>query len=140
MPVSLGVDFGTKRVGVAITDSIGIIASPLATFPAHSIIDELKKIIESKNVTTIVVGQPKRLNNEDSELTKLSNQFCVHLSRKFPQITIIRVDERFTSSLAQKSMIESGHTKKKRQDKTMLDQISAALILQSWLDQQRLKL
>lgn len=137
MAVTLAIDFGTKRMGIAITDSLGMIASPFATIAAKEIIEELKKIIEEKKVTTIVVGAPKKLSGLDSELTVMSDQFCKNLSRKFPTIKIERIDERFTSLMAQKSILESGHSKKKRQDKSMVDQVSAAIILQSWLDKKR---
>lgn len=129
----LALDYGTKRVGVAVTDELQIIASPLDTIHSSQIIQFLVDYLAKNSVDAIVIGEPKRLNNEDTDSTKLINEFVVHLSRKFPLLKIDRMDERFTSKMAKQAILESGVNKKRRQDKALVDTISATLILQSYL-------
>jgi putative Holliday junction resolvase len=140
MACAIGIDYGSKRVGVAITDTLGIIASPLGTWHSAELVEMLKKLVPEKKVSVIVVGQPQQLSGAPTDASKMTDEFCVHISRVFPQVRIDRVDERFTSSMAAKSLVENGIPKKKRQDKSLLDAVSAAIILQSWLDSPASKL
>ncbi|MBX7094409.1 MAG: Holliday junction resolvase RuvX [Flavobacteriales bacterium] len=137
MSVALGIDYGSKRVGLAITDSLGMIASPLKVIHSSEITDWLKKNIPQLKIKTLVVGEPKRLNGTETDASKMINEFCVHLKRTFPELELVRVDERFTSSMAAQAMALGGASKKKKEDKSTLDAVSAAIILQSWLDAKR---
>lgn len=137
MSVALGIDYGSKRVGLAITDSLGMIASPLKVIHSSEITDWLKKNILQLKIKTLVVGEPKRLNGTETDASKMINEFCVHLKRTFPELELVRVDERFTSSMAAQAMALGGASKKKKEDKSTLDAVSAAIILQSWLDAKR---
>jgi putative Holliday junction resolvase len=129
----LALDYGTKRVGVAVTDEFQIIASPLDTIHSSQIIQFLTDYMAKNEVDVIVIGEPKRLNNEDTDSSKLINEFVVHLTRKFPLLKIDRMDERFTSKIAKQTILASGVNKKRRQDKALVDTISATLILQSYM-------
>lgn len=129
----LAIDYGTKRVGIAESDDLKIIAFPLTTVHSKDLIDFLKKYHQQNTIEALVVGEPKRLNNEPTDVTELINQFVVHLQRKFPQIPVHRIDERFTSKIATQSIQQSTLSKKKKQDKSLVDTISATLILQSFL-------
>ena len=130
----LALDYGTKRVGVAVTDEFQIIASPLDTIHSTLIVKYLSDYLAKNVVDIIVIGEPKRLNNEDTDSTKLINEFVVHLTRKFPLIKIDRMDERFTSKMAKQAILLSGVNKKRRMDKELVDTISATLILQSYME------
>jgi len=130
----IGVDYGQKRIGLAVTDPLQIFASPLATVsPA-----EFEKFIEDysgKNeIDGFVIGYPVQMNNKPSESVIYINPFIKKLKKKYPSIPILLADERFTSQMAMRTMIEGGVKKKDRQDKTMVDKISASIILQSYLD------
>jgi putative Holliday junction resolvase len=129
----LGIDFGMKRCGIAITDELKIIASPLETVDSKIIITYLKQIVLKENIEKIVLGEPKRLNNEDSQTTLYVRQFAEKLKELFPHLAIQLVDERLTSKMAQHTLINSGLNKKQRRDKSRLDTISATLILQTYL-------
>ncbi|MBQ6253556.1 MAG: Holliday junction resolvase RuvX [Bacteroidales bacterium] len=130
----LGIDFGRKRVGVAVSDPLGIFASPLDTVPAAKIIDYLKKYAETESVTRFVVGYPVNMDNKPSEAAADVDIFLKTLSRHFPSVPVTLEDERFTSVLAHRAMIEGGMKAKDRRDKSSVDKISAAIILQSHLD------
>ena len=130
----LALDYGTKRVGVAETDDLQIIASPLTTVHSTEVITFIADYITKHPVDSIVIGDPKKLNNEPTDTTKLINEFVVHLSRKFPDVKLFRVDERFTSKMAAQSLIMAGASKKKRKEKSLIDAVSAAIILQSFMD------
>lgn len=130
----LAIDYGKKRVGVAVTDPSQIIASPLETVLSHEIFDYLKKYMENEQVDCIVVGYPRQMNNEPSESIRYINPFLRGLERKFPEMKIELFDERFTSKIAFRAMIDGGVKKQKRRDKAMVDRISASLILQSFLE------
>ncbi len=132
----LAIDYGTKRVGLAVTDSMQIIASPLNTVPAKDLAQYLEKYINTEEVETIVIGMPKRLNNTDTHITQQVREFTIHMTRKFPAIKIVNVDERFTSKMAFETMIAGGLSKKKRREKELIDKVSATIILQSYLAQQ----
>ncbi len=129
----MAIDFGSKRTGLAVTDPSQIIATALETVPTHQLFDYLKNYISKENVECIVVGDPRRLNNEMSETTHLTNQFVNKLKREIPGIPVKRLDERYTSVMAAKSLIESGQSRKTRQDKSVLDKISATILLQNYL-------
>lgn len=134
----MAIDYGSKRVGIAVTDPLQIIASGLTTVHSKDLIDFLKKYISKENVECIVVGEPKRMNNEASESARFIEPFVVHLKRTFPDIKIDRMDERFTSKIAFQTMIDGGLKKKDRQNKELVDEISATIILQSYLERSKM--
>ena len=129
----LAIDFGKKRTGIAVTDELQIIASGLTTVATDNLIDFLKEYISKENVELFIIGKPKQLNNEDSESEALILPFLEKLTKEIPSIPFQRVDERFTSKMAFQTMIDSGLTKKQRQNKSLIDEISATIILQSYL-------
>ena len=130
----IGIDYGTKRIGIAVTDPMQIIASPLTTVTNVSFDDFIDDYTKKENVESFVIGYPKQLNNTPSESAQHIKPFIKKLKKRFPQIAIMLVDERFTSVMAMKSIIDGGVKKSDRQDKSITDKISAALILQSYLD------
>ncbi len=132
----LGIDYGTKRVGLAITDELKIIASPLETVETSKIITHLEKLLSKENIEAIVLGEPKYLDGTISNTTKKVYEFKSKIEKKFPSIPVHLEDEMFTSKMAAESMIAAGIKKKKRQEKGNLDKISAALILKSFMDKQ----
>ncbi len=129
----MAIDYGSKRTGLAVTDPSQIIATALETVPTHKIFEYLKHYIAKEIVECFVVGDPRRLNNEMSETTHLTNQFVNKLKKEIPGIPVKRLDERFTSVMAAKSLIESGQSRKTRKDKSILDKISATILLQNYL-------
>ena len=130
----IALDFGKVRTGIAITDELQLIASGLTTVPTKELIVFLKKYIEKENVVKIVVGEPKQMNNEPSESEALIIPFLKKLTATFPKIPVERQDERFTSKMAFQTMIDSGLNKKQRQNKALVDEISATIILQAYLN------
>ena len=130
----LALDFGKKRSGVAVTDPLQIIASGLATVETKQLLIFLKEYISKEKVDIFVVGLPKQMNNQPSESEHFIQPFIKKLKNTFPNIPIEREDERFTSKLAFQAMIDSGMKKKQRQNKATIDEISATLILQSFLN------
>jgi len=130
----MAIDYGTKRVGIAVTDALQIIASPLDTVHASEIVGFIKKYCEKEAVATIDVGEPKKLNNESADIEQHIKGFIRNLQKCLPTIEIQRLDERFTSKIAFQSIIDSGISKKKRNQKEIVDQVSATLILQSYLE------
>jgi len=130
----LGIDFGTKRIGIAITDPLQIFASPLKTVRNHEFYDFIEEYVKTESIEEFVIGYPMTLNNQASESVKYINPFIRKLKTLFPGIPVNQVDERFTSGMALKTMIEGGVKKKERRDKSMIDKISASIILQSFLD------
>jgi putative holliday junction resolvase len=130
----LGIDFGTKRIGLAVTDPLQIFASPLKTVKNHEFDDFIKEYVQTESIEEFVIGYPVKLNNKASESVKYINPFIKKIKKSFPGKPVHLVDERFTSGMAIKAMIEGGVKKKDRQDKSMVDKISAAIILQSFLD------
>jgi len=133
----MAIDYGSKRVGIAVTDPQQIIASGLTTVHSNEVIDFLKQYMTKEKVSCIVVGEPKRMNNEPSDSARFIEPFVVHLKRTFPTVKIERMDERFTSKMAFQTMIDSGLKKKARQNKELVDEISATIILQSYLSRLR---
>lgn len=133
----LAIDYGKKRVGIAVTDPCGIIATGLQTVPAHEILVFLQQYMAREKVDLFVVGHPKQMDNTDSECMNYIRPFLVALKRKFPDIPIEMYDERFTSVLAHRALIEGGAKKKTRQDKALIDTISATIILTSYMEHKR---
>lgn len=130
----IGIDYGRKRVGVALSDPLCIFASPLETVPAAKIIDYLKNFAEKETITRFVVGYPLNMNGQPSEAAADIEVFLKTLSKQFPDIPVTLEDERFTSVLAHRAMIDGGMKYQDRRDKNSVDKISAAIILQSYLD------
>lgn len=129
----LALDYGEKRIGIAITDELQIIASGLATIDTKKIFSFLTDYLKNENVELFIVGEPKQLNSTESESEQFIKPFIEKLSQTFPKIPVRRIDERFTSKMAFQSMIESGLNRKQRKNKSLIDEISATLILQSYL-------
>ncbi len=130
----LAIDFGTKRTGLAVTDPLRIIATALETVETTHLIDFLKKYFQKETVDEVVIGLPRRLDNTDSETAPGVRKFMESFSKTFPDKPIQTIDERFTSSIAQRAMIDGGMKKKDRQVKGNVDKISAVLILQSFME------
>jgi putative Holliday junction resolvase len=133
----LAIDYGRKRTGLAVTDPLRIIATALETVPTTELLTFLKIYTQKESVDEFVIGMPKTLRNEDSEIAPLVRKFIVELKTQFPDKPVREVDERFTSSMAQRAMIDGGMKKKDRQEKGNVDKISATIILQSFLEVQR---
>ncbi len=129
----LAFDFGKKRTGVAVTDDLQLIASGLTTVNSSEVLNFVSDYIQENDVEKFIIGLPKQLDNSPSESAPIVQKYITELKKAFPQIPIIEIDERFSSKLAFKTMIDSGLSKKKRRDKTLVDQISATIILQSYL-------
>lgn len=129
----LAIDFGKVRTGIAVTDELQIIASGLTTVATTELIPFLKEYTQKEKVELFLVGLPKQMNNTASESEMIIKPFLEKLSKSFPKIPIKRVDERFTSKIAFQSMIDGGLKKKQRQSKGLIDEISATIILQSYL-------
>jgi putative Holliday junction resolvase len=129
----LAIDFGKKRTGIAVTDELQIIASGLTTVNTVDLLSFLKEYTSKEKVELFIVGQPKQMDNSDSESEALMLPFIQKIEKLFPQIPMKRIDERFTSKMAFQTMIDSGMKKKQRRNKAMVDEISATIILQSFL-------
>jgi len=130
----LAIDYGQKRVGIAVTDVDQIIATSLTTVHSKDIISFLKDYLSKENVELFLVGEPKQMNNQPSESVKYIEPFVRLLVKEFPQIKVERVDERFTSKMAQRTILESGARKKDRQNKALVDTVSATIMLQTFLE------
>ncbi|MBN8703733.1 MAG: Holliday junction resolvase RuvX [Bacteroidetes bacterium] len=130
----LAIDYGTKRVGLAVTDNLQIIATGLSTIHSKDVIAFLKDYFKKEQVECVVVGEPKQLNNQSSESAKYIEQFIRLFAKEFPEMPIKRVDERFTSKIASRALVEGAYKKKDRQNKALLDEMSAVIILQSYLE------
>ena len=133
----IAIDYGRKRTGIAVTDPMQIIANGLTTVPTHQLMDFLLMYVTQESVERIIVGHPKQMNNEDSENMKNIIPFINQLKKKLPKIPVELVDERFTSVLAHQAMLAGGLKKKDRQNKALVDEISATIILQSYLEGKR---
>jgi len=132
----IGIDFGRKRTGLAVSDPLGIFASALDTVPAAKIIEYLKKYAEKETITRFVIGYPMNLNGRPSEAAADVDAFLPILKKSFPEVPVTLEDERFTSVLAHRAMIDGGMKASQRRDKSSVDKISAAIILQGYLDRQ----
>ncbi len=134
MPKIIAIDYGEKRTGLAETDDMQIIASGLAGISTQDLLPFLEKYINENSVEKIVVGLPIRLNGELSEIETSIQKWIKKINALFPEIPVERVDERFTSKIAAQAISQSGKGRKKREDKHLLDEVSATLILQTYLD------
>jgi putative Holliday junction resolvase len=133
----LAIDYGKKRTGLAVTDSLRIIATALETVDSSSLLSYLKTYTQKETVDEFVIGMPKTLKNEDSETAPLVRKFIIELKNSFPDKPVYEVDERFTTSMAHQAMITGGMNKKNRQVKGNADKISAVIILQSFMESRR---
>ena len=129
----MAIDYGRKRVGIAVTDPMQIIANGLDTIPTHTLVDFLQKYFKDEDVDKVVIGYPVRLNNEPSEAVRYINEFIKKFEQTFPGMTYFLMDERFTSKMAFQAMIDGGLKKKQRRNKAMVDKISATILLQSYM-------
>ncbi len=134
----LAIDYGKKRTGIAVSDTLKLIANGLTTVPTAELMSFLMDYVSREPVERILVGLPKQMNNEVSENMKRIEPFVNTLRKKMPNIPVEYVDERFTSVLAHRAMLEGGLKKKARQDKALVDEISATIILQDYLESKRL--
>ena len=133
----LAIDYGKKRAGIAATDPLKMIANGLTTVHPEELMKFLTEYIQKEDVETIIVGYPKQMNNQDSEAVQYIKPFLKKLRKQFPEIPVEIEDERFTSKIAQQTMIDGGMKKKERQNKKNVDRISATIILQSYLERQK---
>lgn len=133
----LAIDYGQKRVGLAVTDPLQMIANSLDTVASHEIIPFIAAYVTREQVDKFVVGLPKQMSGADSESMKYIRPFVKKLEEQFPAIPVVFVDERFTSVLAHKTMLDGGLKKKDRQNKALVDRISATIILQTYLESMR---
>lgn len=133
----IGIDYGKKRVGVAVSDPLMIFASPLETVPTANIINYLKTYTSREEVEKFVVGYPLNMDNKPSEAAQYVDVFLKQLKKAFPNIPVVLEDERFTSVLAFQSLIDSGVKKMDRRDKAAVDKVSAAIILQTFMDRKK---
>ncbi|AJH14703.1 MULTISPECIES: Holliday junction resolvase RuvX [Myroides] len=129
----LSIDFGKKRTGIAVSDELQIIASGLTTVDTEQLLPFLKDYFSKEKVEKVIIGEPKRLNNEPSEVVPLLNSFIEKFKSLFPTMIVERIDERFTSKMAFQTMIDSGLKKKQRQNKALIDEIAATIILQDYM-------
>lgn len=136
----IAIDYGRKRTGLAVTDVLQMIANGLTTVPSGELVGYLSNYVSREPVELFVVGLPKQMNNEPSENMKYVEAFVTHLKRTLPDIPVQYYDERFTSVLAHRAMLEGGLKKKKRQEKGLVDEISAVIILQQYLESKKYQL
>ena len=136
----IGIDYGRKRIGVAVSDPLRIFASALDTVPSAKIIEYLQNYSQNETIERFVIGYPLNMNGAPSEAAHDIDAFLPLLKKKFPQIPVTLEDERFTSVLAHRAMIEGGMKKSDRRDKNSVDKVSAAIILQTYLDKENQKI
>ena len=135
----LAIDYGRRRTGIAVTDTLKIVANGLTTVPTHELIAFLKQYVAKEPVDEIVVGQPKQMNNQPSESMRYIEPFLRQLAKALPQIPVRMYDERFTSVLAHRAMLDGGMKKMARRDKAIVDEISATIILNDYLESRKLQ-
>ena len=133
----LAIDYGKKRTGIAVTDVLQIIANGLTTVPTHELMDFLLNYVGQEPVERIIVGHPKQMNNEDSESMQYILPFTKAFAKRFPDRELQFYDERFTSVLAHRAMIDGGMKKRQRQDKAVVDRIAACIILEDYMESLR---
>ena len=131
-------DYGTKRIGIAVTDPLQIIATGLETIHPQHIVEYLKKYLQTEQVERFIVGEPKQMDNTPSQSAVHVKGFVTLLKKNFPEIPVEMLDERFTSKMASATIAQSGMGKKDRQNKELVDTISATILLQSWMEQKHL--
>ncbi|MBN1116489.1 MAG: Holliday junction resolvase RuvX [Bacteroidales bacterium] len=130
----LALDYGRKRTGIAVTDNLQLIANGLDTVPTYQLFSFLESYFKAEKVEKVIIGYPIQMNNKPSESVVFVDSFLKKFRKQFPDISIETVDERFTSKMAFQAMIDGGLKKKQRQDKAMVDKISAVIILQTFLE------
>jgi putative Holliday junction resolvase len=133
MPRILAIDYGLKRTGLAVTDPLQIIATGLGTVDTPKLFPYLKEYLKNEAVELILIGEPKNLDDSDTHVTAAVRQIMVRLKKEFPSIPVEAVDERFTSKMASRAMIDMGMKKKHRRNKALVDEIAATILLQEWL-------
>lgn len=134
----LAIDYGRKRTGIAVSDPLQLIANGLTTVATHQLLAFLQGYVAQEPVERILVGYPKQMNNEVSESMRYIEPFVRSLKKQLPDIPVEYVDERFTSVLAHRAMLDGGLKKKDRQNKALVDEVSATIILQSYLESRRM--
>lgn len=134
MGKALGIDYGTKRTGIAITDALQLVSSGLTTVTTHKIEDFIEKLLLKENIECFVIGDPKNLDGTKTDSSAHVYGFVKRLKKLYPEICVHMIDERFTSKIASRSILASGLKKSKRRDKSLVDEVSATIILQSYLD------
>ena len=134
----LGIDYGRKRTGLAVTDSLQIVATALGTVPTHTLLDFIKSYVQREDVELIVVGQPTQLNGEPSESMRYITPFLKSLNKLLPNVPVVMYDERFTSSIAHQAMIDGGLKRSDRRDKARVDSIAATIILNDYLSSRQM--
>ena len=134
----LAIDYGEKRTGIAVTDQMQIIASGLTTIPSGTALNFLKDYFAKEKVEAVLIGEPKQMNGEPSQSADAINAFTQKFTEQFPDMKVVRVDERFTSKMAFQTMISSGLKKKQRQNKGLIDEISATIMLQDYLSRKNI--
>ncbi|MEX0928890.1 MAG: Holliday junction resolvase RuvX [Balneolales bacterium] len=130
----LGVDVGLKKVGLAQSDVMAVIATPVGTFTQAETIDKIREAVDQETVEKVIVGWPVSLRGHEGESTRMVTNFITLLKKKIPDLEVITLDERFTSKAAQQTILDSGAKKKKRRDKKLVDAVAAAILLQNYLD------
>ncbi len=135
----LAIDYGRKRTGIAVTDELQMIATALTTVPSHQAVEFLKDYVNRESVVCFVVGEPRQMNNKPSESVVYIDPFVKQLKKHFPDIPVERMDERFTSKMATQAILQAGLKKKDRQNKALVDSVSAVILLQSWLEMKNLQ-
>lgn len=134
MPRILSIDYGMKRTGIAVTDEMQIIASGLTTVPSETLIVFLKDYFSKEKVEKVIIGEPKQMDGTPSESAVIIEKFIKTFQNNFPEMPLDRVDERFTSKMAFQTMIDSGLKKKQRQNKSLIDEIAATIMLQDYMN------
>ena len=129
----LAIDYGIKRTGIAVTDEMQLIASGLTTIATPTLFSFLNDYLANEKVEKVIIGEPKQMNGLPSESAVYIEQFCVEFKKTYPNMPLVKVDERFTSKLAFKTMIDSGLNKKQRQNKALIDEIAATILLQDYI-------
>lgn len=130
----MALDYGTKRTGIAVTDPLRIIANPLTTVHTKDLVEFLENYFKEEEVDVLVVGEPKRLHGEQDKIGTIIDNQVIHFGRKFKDLKIVRENEQFTSKMAKQSIHMMGGSKKMRQDKGVVDKVSATIILQSYMN------
>lgn len=136
----LAIDYGRKRTGIAVSDTLQLIANGLTTVRSHEVLDFLKDYVQKESVERIIIGLPRQMNYEESESMQYIKPFVKKLEKEFPNIPVEYFDERFTSSMAFQTMIDGGVKKKQRQNKALVDEISATIILQGYMESRRMSM
>jgi putative Holliday junction resolvase len=133
MPRILCIDYGLKRTGIAVTDPLQIIANGLTTVESYQLVSFLKEYLKKEMVELILIGEPKNLDDSDTHATHLVKQIAEKIKKEFPSLAVKMVDERFTSKMASRAMIDMGMKKKQRRNKALIDEIAATIMLQDYL-------